>query len=64
MKRVYIVIERLIFKDIVNERVLSVYSDKNKAYSGYVEIDKSASARLADEDLVVEYEIIEKKVIS
>jgi hypothetical protein len=60
--KVYIVIERLIFKDIVNERVLSVHSSKNKAYEGYVGIDKSREARGANEGLVVEYEVIEKMV--
>ena len=60
--KVYIVIERLIFEDIVNERVVSVYSSEKKAYKGYVAVDKSREARGANEELVVEYEIIEKEV--
>ena len=60
--KIYIVMERLIFEDIVNERVHSVYSSEKKAYEGYVSMDKSREARGANEGLVVEYEIIEKTV--
>ena len=61
--KVYIVIERMIFEDIVNERVLSVFSDKNQAYLSYVGVDKSRGARRANEGPeLIEYEIIEKEV--
>jgi len=60
--KVYIVLQRLIFKDIVTEQVISVFSDKNKAYSSYIDIDTSTSARGASEGLIAEYEIIEKEV--